>query len=62
MGPRYTLESILELSSSGMAVEEILADYEDLDREDLLGIRLRHASQSDQAHKAHSLITFSPDS
>jgi hypothetical protein len=43
-----------------MAVEEILADYEDLDREDLLGIRLRHASQSDQAHKAHSLIKFSP--
>jgi len=31
-GLRYTVESILELLSSGMAVEEILADYEDLER------------------------------
>lgn len=29
------MESILELLSSGMAVEEILADYEDLEREDI---------------------------
>jgi len=35
-GLRYTVESILELLSSGMAVEEILADYEDLEREDIL--------------------------
>ena len=33
---RYTVESIFELLSSGMAVEEILADYEDLEREDIL--------------------------
>ena len=31
-GLRYTVESILELLNSGMAVEEILADYEDLER------------------------------
>lgn len=35
-GLRYTVESILELLSSGMAVEEILADNEDLEREDIL--------------------------
>ena len=35
-GLRYTIESILELLSSGMTVEEILADYEDLEREDIL--------------------------
>ena len=35
-GLRYTVESILELLSSEMAVEEILADYEDLERDDIL--------------------------
>jgi len=35
-GLRYTVESILELLSSGMAIEEILSDYEDLEREDIL--------------------------
>jgi uncharacterized protein (DUF433 family) len=35
-GVRYTVEFILELLSSGMAVDEILADYEDLEREDIL--------------------------
>ena len=33
---RYPVETILELLSSGMTVEEILADYEDLEREDIL--------------------------
>jgi len=46
-GLRYTVESILELLSSGMAVEEILADYEDLEREDILAALdfARHLSQ-----------------
>lgn len=35
-GLRYPVEMILELLSSGMTVEEILADYEDLEREDIL--------------------------
>src|SRR5215213_8719131 len=35
-GLRYTVESILELLSSGMTIEQILADYEDLEREDIL--------------------------
>jgi len=35
-GLRYPVEMILELLSSGMSPEEILADYEDLQREDIL--------------------------
>ena len=35
-GLRYPVETILELLSSGMTTEEILADYEDLEWEDIL--------------------------
>ena len=35
-GLRYPVETILELLSSGMTTDEILADYEDLEREDIL--------------------------
>jgi uncharacterized protein (DUF433 family) len=35
-GLRYPVETILELLSSGMTTEEILADYEDLEREDIM--------------------------
>lgn len=35
-GLRYPVEMILELLSSGMTPEEILADYEDLERDDIL--------------------------
>jgi uncharacterized protein (DUF433 family) len=35
-GLRYPVELLLELLSSGMTPEEILADYEDLEREDIL--------------------------
>ena len=34
-GLRYPVELILELLSSGMTPEEILVDYEDLEREDI---------------------------
>ena len=37
-GLRYPAETILELLSSGMTIDEILADYEDLEREDLLAV------------------------
>jgi uncharacterized protein (DUF433 family) len=37
-GLRYPIEMILELLSSGMTLEEILADYEDLEREDILAV------------------------
>ena len=35
-GLRYPVETILELLSSGMTLDEILADYEDLERDDIL--------------------------
>lgn len=35
-GLRYPVEMLLELLSSGMTTDEILADYEDLERDDLL--------------------------
>lgn len=35
-GLRHTVETILDLLRSGMSIEEILADYEDLERDDIL--------------------------
>lgn len=35
-GLRYPVEVLLELLSSGMTMDDILADYEDLEREDVL--------------------------
>lgn len=37
-GLRYPVETMLELMSAGMTIEEILLDYEDLEREDLLAV------------------------
>ncbi|MBM3460315.1 MAG: DUF433 domain-containing protein [Armatimonadetes bacterium] len=37
-GLRYPVETLLELLSSGMTTDEILADYEDLESEDLLAV------------------------
>ncbi len=49
-GLRYPVSMLLELLSSGMTTDEILADYQDLEREDLLaalayGARLSDAKQ-----------------
>ena len=33
---RYPVRSLLELMSAGMPIDEILANYEDLERDDLL--------------------------
>lgn len=35
-GLRYTVLSLLELLSAGMTMDEVLADYADLERADLL--------------------------
>lgn len=35
-GLRYPVESLLELLAAGMTIEEVLADYPDLERDDLL--------------------------
>ncbi|MFF0493251.1 DUF433 domain-containing protein [Nocardia sp. NPDC004068] len=35
-GLRYPVEMLLELLAAGMTIDEILADYPDLERDDLL--------------------------
>ncbi|MEQ9355043.1 MAG: DUF433 domain-containing protein [Coleofasciculus chthonoplastes F3-SA18-01] len=35
-GLRYPVEFILELLSAGMSIDEILADYDDLEQDDIL--------------------------
>lgn len=35
-GLRYSVESVLERLAGGMSIEEILADYPELEREDIL--------------------------
>ena len=42
-GLRYPVEFLLELLSSGMTHDEILADYDDLERDDLLAV-LKYAT------------------
>jgi len=37
-GLRYPVETFLELLSAGMTIEEILADYADLERADILAV------------------------
>lgn len=37
-GLRYPVETVLEWLASGMTIDEILADYEDLEREDILAV------------------------
>ncbi len=39
-GLRYPVEFILELLSSGMTTEEIIADYDDLEVEDIQAVLL----------------------
>ena len=46
-GLRYPVPMLLELLSSGMTIEEILSDYEDLQREDLLAAFAYAARVSD---------------
>jgi uncharacterized protein (DUF433 family) len=43
-GLRYPVETLLDLLSSGMTIEAVLADYEDLERDDLLAA-LAYAAQ-----------------
>jgi len=37
-GLRYPVEMILELLSSGMTIDDILEDYDDLEYEDILAV------------------------
>jgi uncharacterized protein (DUF433 family) len=53
---RYPVETILEWLSSGMSVEDILEDYEDIEREDILAA-LNFASRLVQIKRIEMLTT-----
>jgi uncharacterized protein (DUF433 family) len=54
-GLRYPVEMILELLSAGMTVEEILTDYEDLERDDILAA-LDFAARLSQVKRVHLVV------
>jgi uncharacterized protein (DUF433 family) len=49
-GLRYPVTTILELLSAGMTNEEILADYEDLEEEDIFAV-LAYAARLSQVKR-----------
>jgi uncharacterized protein (DUF433 family) len=53
-GLRYPVETLLELLSSGMTHDEILADYEDLERDDLLAV-LAYAARLARTRRLQSV-------
>lgn len=55
-GLRYPVENMLELLSSGMSIEAILADYEDLEREDLLAV-LEFATRLSQIKRIEVFVS-----
>jgi uncharacterized protein (DUF433 family) len=54
-GLRYPVETILELLSAGMSNEEILADYDDLELEDILAV-LAFATRLSQVKRMHAVV------
>ncbi|MCC5628700.1 DUF433 domain-containing protein [Nostoc sphaeroides CHAB 2801] len=55
-GLRYPVEFILELLSSGMSTEEILADYDDLESKDILAVLL-FAARLSQVKSIHRIAS-----
>ena len=55
-GLRYPVEFILELLSSGMTTEEILEDYNDLEREDIRATLL-FAARLSQVKSIHKIAS-----
>ncbi|MBC1223706.1 DUF433 domain-containing protein [Nostoc sp. UCD121] len=55
-GLRYPVEFILELLSSGMTTEEILADYDDLESKDILAVLL-FAARLSQVKSIHRIAS-----
>ena len=54
-GLRYPVETMLELLSAGMTIDEILADYPDLEREDILAVLAFAARLSQVKRIEHAL-------
>jgi uncharacterized protein (DUF433 family) len=54
-GLRYPVETILELLSAGMTIGEILADYDDLERQDILAV-LAFAARLSQVKRFQAIL------
>jgi uncharacterized protein (DUF433 family) len=54
-GLRYPIQNILELLASGMTHAEILEDYEDLEKEDLLAC-LQYAAELSKVKNISRLV------
>lgn len=54
-GLRYPVEFVLELLGAGMSVDEILADYADLEREDILAV-LQFAQRLSQTKRIEEAL------
>lgn len=52
---RYPVEIMLDLLAAGMSIEEILEDYPDLEREDLLACIL-FAKETMKVKSIHNLL------
>ena len=53
-GLRYPVEMMLQLLSSGMSIDEILEDYEDLTKEDILAC-LSYATKLTSVKSIHTM-------
>ncbi|MCY7421889.1 MAG: DUF433 domain-containing protein [Chitinophagaceae bacterium] len=53
---RYPVESMLELMASGMSVDELLADYPDLEKEDFLAC-LEYAAKTLQVKSIYKFAS-----
>ena len=53
-GLRYPVEMILQLLSSGMSIDEILEDYEDLEKDDILA-SLAYAAKLAEVKSVYNL-------
>jgi uncharacterized protein (DUF433 family) len=54
-GLRYPVETVLEWLASGMTVEDILADYEDLEHADILAV-LAYAARLSHVNRMELLV------
>lgn len=54
-GLRYPVDFMLELLSSGMSYEEILADYDDLEKDDILAVLL-YATKLAQVKSVYKVV------
>ena len=55
---RYPVENMLELMASGMTIENLLADYQDLEKEDFLAC-LQYAARLTQLKSIYRLASWS---